>query len=219
MTDIVTQINATHRSIGEQPVTAGDGRSLLLRRSYDAPIEDVWDACTNPARIARWLAPITGELRPGGSFQVQGNATGRVLRCEEPNLLKVTWEYGPDSITEVEVRLTKRPDGNTVVELEHASPAQTVDALVRTQGPVGPIGIGGGWDLALIGLDRVLHTPDFDTAAWKSTPECRECAIRGYHAWGAVSQAAWNLSDDDVSAVVQFAVQHFAPRPPESTGS
>jgi uncharacterized protein YndB with AHSA1/START domain len=216
VSDILNQINATHRAIGSQPVTAGEGRSLLLRRSYDAPIEDVWDACTSPGRIARWLAPVTGELRPGGSFQVEGNATGKIVRCEEPNLLKVTWEYGPDSITEVEIRLAKGPGGGTTVELEHASPAQTVDALVRSQGPVGPVGIGGGWDLALIGLDHVLHSEDFDTAAWKSTPESRQFAMCSYHAWGAVSQAAWKLSDDDISAVVEFAVEHFAPGAPES---
>ena len=217
MGDILDQINATHRAIGSQPVTTGEGRSLLLRRSYDAPIEDVWHACTDPRRIARWLAPVTGELRPGGSFQVEGNATGTILRCEEPALLKVTWEYGPDSITEVEIRLAKGTGGGTIIELEHASPADVVDALVRSQGPVGPVGIGGGWDLALIGLDHLLHGEDFDTAAWKSTPESRACAIRSYHAWGAVSQAAWKLSDNDIAAVVEFAVQHFAPGAPEST--
>lgn len=217
MSDILTQINATHRTIGSQPVSTGEGRSLLLRRSYDATIEAVWDACTDPARIGRWLAPVTGELRPGGSFQVAGNATGRVLRCEEPKLLKVTWEYGPDSITEVELRLAEGPGGSTIVELEHASPAQTVDTLVRSQGPVGPVGIGAGWDLALIGLDRVLRGVDFDAAQWKSTPESRECAIRSYHAWGAVSQAAWQLTDDSIAAVVQFAVQNFAPGGQETT--
>ena len=48
MIDIVTQINAAHRETGNQPVATGAGRSLLLRRVYDAPIEDVWSACTDP---------------------------------------------------------------------------------------------------------------------------------------------------------------------------
>jgi hypothetical protein len=52
MIDIVNQINATHREIGSHPVATGEGRSLLLRRSYDAPIEDVWSACTEPDRIS-----------------------------------------------------------------------------------------------------------------------------------------------------------------------
>jgi len=37
-----------------------------LRRCYDAPIGDVWDACTNPERIARWFMPVTGDFRPQG---------------------------------------------------------------------------------------------------------------------------------------------------------
>ena len=54
MIDIIHQINATHRGIGNQPVAAGAGRSLLLlRRTYDASIEDVWSACTDPDRTNR----------------------------------------------------------------------------------------------------------------------------------------------------------------------
>jgi peptidoglycan hydrolase CwlO-like protein len=35
-------------------------------RSYDAEIEELWDAVTNAERIPRWFAPITGELKLGG---------------------------------------------------------------------------------------------------------------------------------------------------------
>lgn len=50
MIDIVNQINASQREMGNQPVATGEGRSLLLRRVYDAPIEDVWSAFTDAAR-------------------------------------------------------------------------------------------------------------------------------------------------------------------------
>ncbi|WP_291413881.1 hypothetical protein [Actinophytocola sp.] len=67
----VNQVNATHREIGDHAVATGEGRSLLLRRAYDAPIEDAWSACTDPDRISRWLAPVKGEhgdrrALPGG---------------------------------------------------------------------------------------------------------------------------------------------------------
>ncbi|MEV6157279.1 SRPBCC domain-containing protein [Nonomuraea sp. NPDC052129] len=75
MIDIVNQINATHREIGNQPVAAGAGRSLL-RRTSDASTEDVWSTCTDPDRIRRWLAPIDGDLRLGGTFQLKDNAGG-----------------------------------------------------------------------------------------------------------------------------------------------
>lgn len=211
MFDIVHQINATHREIGNQPVAAGEGRSLLLRRTYDAPIEDVWSACTEPERISRWLAPIEGDLRLGGRFQLKDNAGGEILRCEAPRLIKVTWALGEGMITEVEVRLAPADDGGTVLELEHASPAEVVDELVRTYGPGGTIGIGGGWDITLLGLDLFLRGVDFDPATWEDTPAVREFATRGCHAWGAAIQDAWDISDEDIAAAVAFGVRHFAP--------
>ncbi len=124
----------------------------------------MWNACTDPGRISRWLAPIDGDLRLGGTFQLKDNAGGRILRCEEPHLIKVTWAFGDGMPTEVEVRLAPCTDGGTTLELEHASPAEIVDELVRTYGPGGTIGIGGGWDLTLLGLDLFLHGATFDPA-------------------------------------------------------
>lgn len=216
MIDIVNQINAIHREIGDAPVTTGPGRSLLLRRSYDASIEDVWDACTSPERIGRWLAPITGDLKPGGNFQLEGNAGGEILRCEEPHLLKVTWAMGEGMVTEVEVRLSRGPDGDTVLELEHASPAEIVDEMVRSYGPGGTIGLGGGWDLALLGLELHLHDEKFDPATWEHSPEVKDFATRSCHAWGAVIQAAWGTSDEDIAAAIAFGVQHYASETTES---
>ncbi|MEO3745045.1 SRPBCC family protein [Plantactinospora sp. B5E13] len=211
MIDIVSQINATHREIGNQPLTTGEGRSLRLRRVYDAAIEDVWSACTDPERLGRWLGQVEGDLRVGGTFQLKDNAGGEILRCEEPHLLKVTWVLGEGMPTEVEVRLTSDDNGRTVFELEHASPAQIVDELVRTYGPGGTIGIGCGWDLALLGLDFFLRGVEFDPAAWEDTPEAKEFAVRSCHAWGAAIQTAWGTSDDNIAAAIAFAVQHYAP--------
>jgi uncharacterized protein YndB with AHSA1/START domain len=211
MIDIVNQINATHREIGDQAVATGDGRSVLLRRSYDAPIEDVWSACTEADRIGRWLAPIEGDLRLGGTFQLKDNAGGEILRCEKPHLIKVTWVFGESMPTELEVRLAPGDGGGTVLELEHASPAEIVDELVRTYGPGGTIGVGSGWDLALVGLDLFLSGTEIDPATWEGTPEAKEFAVRSCHAWGPVIQAAWGTSDEDIAAAIAFGVQHFAP--------
>jgi uncharacterized protein YndB with AHSA1/START domain len=212
--DIVNQINATHREIGDLAVATGEGRSLLLRRAYDAPIEDVWSACTDPDRISRWLAPIEGDLRLGGTFQLKDNAGGKILRCEEPHLIKVTWSMGEGMDTEVEVRLARGEGGATVLELEHTAPAEIVDEMVRAYGPGGTIGIGCGWDLALLGLDLFLRGTAFDPATWGDTPEAKEFATRSCHAWGPAVQAAWGTSDEDLAAAIAFGVQHFAPEAP-----
>ncbi|MFC7546874.1 SRPBCC family protein [Plantactinospora sp. GCM10030261] len=211
MIDIINRINAAQREIGSQAVASGAGRSVLLRRIYDAPIADVWSACTDPERLARWLGSVEGDLRVGGAFQIKDNAGGEILRCEEPRLVKVTWLLGEGMPTEVEVRLA--PDGGdrTVLELEHASPAQVVDELVRAYGPGGTIGIGCGWDLALLGLDLLLRGAPFDPVTWQDSPEVKEFAVRSAHAWGSAIQAAWGTGDDDIAAAIAFAVQHFAP--------
>jgi uncharacterized protein YndB with AHSA1/START domain len=65
MIDIVSEINATRREVAAG--RAGEPRSVRLRRRYAAAIEDVWDACTSPERIARWFLPVTGDLRPAGA--------------------------------------------------------------------------------------------------------------------------------------------------------
>ena len=211
MIDFVNRINATHREIGNRAVAGGEGRSLLLRRAYDAPIEDVWSACTDPERLGRWLAPIEGDLCPGGTYQLKNNAGGEILRCEEPRLLKVSWLFGEGMPTEVEVRLMAGDDGGTVLELEHTAPAEIIDEMVRTYGPGGTIGIGCGWDLALLGLDMFLHGVAFDPATWEATPEAKELAAHSCRSWGSAIQAAWGTSDEDIAAAIAFGLQHYAP--------
>ena len=55
---------------------------------------DLWDAVTSSERIPRWFLPITGELKVGGSYQLEGHASGTVLSCDPPKSFTATWEYG-----------------------------------------------------------------------------------------------------------------------------
>ena len=80
MIDIVREIEAVQREVGERRIPAGDGRIVRLRRDYDAPIEDVWDALTNPERIGRWFLPISGDYRIGGRYPVRGQRRRRDRR-------------------------------------------------------------------------------------------------------------------------------------------
>src|SRR5688572_26271159 len=97
-------------------------RRLIIERSYPAPIGEVWDALTNPERIPRWFLPVSGDLRPGGRYQLEGNAGGTVLDCDPPRELHVTWEYGGD-VSWLGVRLTDSDTGpGTRLVLEHDAP-------------------------------------------------------------------------------------------------
>ena len=38
---------------------------------FDAPIDEVWSAITDPARLGAWFGEVTGDLRPGGQYEVE----------------------------------------------------------------------------------------------------------------------------------------------------
>ncbi|MPY64707.1 SRPBCC domain-containing protein, partial [Streptomyces spongiae] len=87
-------------------VKAGEARVVTLGQTYDSTVEDVWDACTNPERIPRWFLPVSGELRLGGRYQLQGNAGGTIERCEPPRGFGATWEYD-GNVSWIELRLAE----------------------------------------------------------------------------------------------------------------
>ena len=185
MIDIVTEINATRRAVEAGRGRADQDRTVRLRRRYDAPVEDVWDACTSPDRIGRWFLPVTGDFRPGGRYQLEGNAGGEIRRCEPPRLLRVTWVFGEAPPSEVEVRLSPGDQHDTVLELEHT---MTVTPLWAEFGP-GAVGVG--WDMALLGLGRYLSGHERnDAQAWAQSSEAREFMARSSQAWGAAHEAS-----------------------------
>lgn len=203
-------LNKTYRALGNAPVADGEGKSVVLRRTFAAEVTDAWEACTDKEQLAQWFSEVDGDFRQGGSFQVKDNAGGEVLHCEAPITLKTTWALGPGMTTELELRFT--PEGeNTTLELEHSTPAAILDEMVAAYGPGGTIGVAVGWDLTLHMLGKHLSGEEFDPVAWESTDEAKEYAQRASEAWGEVVQKAWGTSDEDIAAAVAFANSHFAP--------
>jgi uncharacterized protein YndB with AHSA1/START domain len=208
MSDIVDQINHIRRQVGSRTVPEGDARTLVLRRTYDATVEDVWDACTDPERIGRWFLPVSGDLKLGGHYQLEGNAGGEILRCEPPQLLKVSWLFGEDSgFSEVELRLTAEDEAErTTVELEHVAvvPPEMWDQF-------GPGAVGVGWDLMMLGLGLHLSGDTIDDlAAWQESDEAREFMTRSSEAWGEAYGAS-GAPSDVVAAAVRGTTGFYAP--------
>jgi uncharacterized protein YndB with AHSA1/START domain len=204
MIDVPDEIKTIRREVGERAFEGGEGRTVLIRRSYDAPVDDIWDAVTNPDRISRWFLPVSGDLRLGGTYQLKGNAHGEILRCEPPRLLKVTWIFG-ESSTEVEVRLTAGGDGSTVFELKHAMPLDP-----EHWGRFGPGAVGVGWDLTVLGLGlhlrgEMLEDPD----AWVRTAEAREFMTLSSRAWGAAHEAAGASVEEATTAMEHTRQAYF----------
>ena len=203
-------LRETHRALGNAPVSDGEGKSVVLRRTFAASVTEAWAACTDKVQLAKWFSEVEGDFEQGGSFQVKDNAAGEVLQCEAPITLKATWALGPGMTTELELRFT--PDGeNAILELEHSTPAVILDEMVAEYGLGGTLGVAVGWDLTLHMLGKHLSGETFDPVAWESTDEAKEYAQRASEAWGEVVQKAWGTSDEDIAAAVAFANSHFAP--------
>jgi Uncharacterized conserved protein len=195
MIDVTTQINAVSREVGQRTLEAGQARTITISQTYDAAVDDVWDACTNPERIPRWFLPVSGELRLGGRYQLEGNAGGTVESCDPPHSFTATWEFGGE-VSWIEVRLSARPDGRTRFELEHI--AHVDDERWAEFGP-GAVGIG--WDTGLMGLARHLSAPDTiidpqESMAWMGSDEGRQFMSLSSDRWYEAQVAAGADKDD-----------------------
>ncbi|RZS32838.1 uncharacterized protein YndB with AHSA1/START domain [Herbihabitans rhizosphaerae] len=145
MIDVKHQINAVRRHLGTRKLEAGEARVLTISQSYDTTAEDLWDACTNAERIPRWFLPVTGDLKLGGRYQLEGNAGGTVERCDPPKSFAATWEYD-GNVSWIEVRLSAESSERARFELEHV--AHVADDWKQ----FGPGMVGIGWDMLLMGL-------------------------------------------------------------------
>jgi len=191
MTDSANPQTEIHREVGSRKIAAGQARTALIRLRYDATIEEVWAAFTEPGRLSRWFLEVRGDLRPGGTFELRGNASGEILRCEPPRLLTVSWVYGDRPVDEVELRLSPSAGdtAGTILELDHA----TVSGLVEWQGQMLDVipGVGSGWELPLtFALPAYLRgdLPDAPASEWfKPTPEIEQLGLQIAQAWAALS--------------------------------
>ena len=181
MIDVVHQIHAVHRTVavGSSP-DGGEVRTVTLRQTYDATVEELWDACTDPERIPRWFLPVTGELRVGGRYQLEGNAGGTVTACDPPRRFEATWEFDA-KVTWIAVEVSAVEAGAQLV-LEHTVP--TDDHWAQ----YGPGAVGVGWDMGLIGMSLHLASGgaavDGDAVmAWTMTDDGRDFIARSSAAW------------------------------------
>jgi uncharacterized protein YndB with AHSA1/START domain len=170
----------TGREIGRRRIPAGDARSVVVRRSFDVAIADLWGACTDPKRIGQWFIEPKGDLTEGGSFSLEGNASGPIVRCEAPSRLTLGWVYGEKPDSEVELRLTAAGAGATTLELEHA----TIDDGMLVE-------VAVGWEMALDFLGAYLRGalppgPVSDGEEFEPSPEMMKVAEERGGIWGAL---------------------------------
>jgi uncharacterized protein YndB with AHSA1/START domain len=205
--DVAQHIGALTRTVAERVQDGRPARAVVATRTYDTTVDDAWDALTNPERIPRWFLPVSGDLRLGGRYQLEGNAGGEITACDPPRHLALTWEYGGE-VSWVDVLLSEDPAGGTRLDLEH------VAHVDERWGEFGPGAVGVGWDLALVGL--ALHVASGEAVdpaevmAWTASPDGKAFIGASSDGWGRASIAAGTPEQEAREAAARTTAAYTA---------
>src|SRR5690348_4471444 len=100
--------------------------TVRVESVYGTDIDDLWDACTRPERLARWIADVSGDLRLGGTIQASFTSTwtgsGRVEKCDPPHHLLLVMEPDTEDEAEIEAWLSTSGNGTLLVVEERGLP-------------------------------------------------------------------------------------------------
>ena len=135
-----------------------DGRrgAVHVEDVYDTDIDDLWQACTDPARLARWIANVTGDLRIGGTvhadFTSSSVSDGRIEVCDAPHHLLLVLLPETDDEQQIEAWLTAEGQKTRLVVEERGLPLDELHFH------------GAGWQAHLEDLNRSLVGK---TSIWK----------------------------------------------------
>ncbi|MEM7457305.1 MAG: SRPBCC family protein [Planctomycetota bacterium] len=199
--DFSNPLGIEYRVVGEAEHRGEPVRIVSGGRVFETDIEDLWDALTNAERIPRWFLPISGDLKTGGTYQLEGNAGGHIERCDPPDAFEVTWECGG---TASWVRVSLVPEaGGTKLTLEHIMKKD--EASEEHWAKYGPGATGVGWDLGFVGLDLHLRTGEpidqAESHQWMVTDAGKDFIRKSAKAW----ESAHIASGEEVTTASQMA--------------
>ena len=143
------------------------GYVLKIKRTFDAPAQDVFDAWTSEEVLKRWCygeprletAIAEVDLRVGGRLRIvmrdpqageDHGATGEYTVVDPPRRLAFTWTWDDqDSERQlIELEFVERDGATTVRMTSHGIATEERRASHRE-----------GWAVCFDNLDRVLSTP------------------------------------------------------------
>jgi len=151
---------------------------------YDTDIDDLWEACTNPERLARWIAEVSGDLQVGGTVHAVFTSTwtgpATIEACDAPHHLLLTTEPGTDDESQIEAWLTAEGSRTRLVVEERGLPVGQLHFY------------GAGWQVHLEDLGRSLASGGSVHAdGWS-----QEVAAPAWHErWTALTPTYENLTD------------------------
>ena len=148
-------------TITGRPETRDGQDHLVLTRTFQASVEEVWAAITESQRLGRWFGtwtgdPATGEVRVRWDFEEEvGDEVYVIDACEAPHHLRVhNRGDDPAQVWILDLRL-REEGGGTVLDF-----AQVMNADL----PV--TDVGPGWEYYLDRLADSIRTGQVSTVGW-----------------------------------------------------
>ncbi|GAA0811565.1 SRPBCC domain-containing protein [Spirilliplanes yamanashiensis] len=124
------------------------GAAVRFELRFPVPVAELWSALTVPERLARWLAPVDGQRRPGATvrllFGLDAVAAVTIEDCLPERRLDLRYVF-PDGLA-TRLRAEVRADGgdSSVLTLDHSG------------FPGSPVESAAAWQVALDGLAAEL---------------------------------------------------------------
>lgn len=136
--------------------------ALRFERHLKHPVDRVWDAISNPDKLALWLARFTMELKEGAPVLVQftNNCTyedgqiiakeegdrscGHITALKEKELLEYTWQWGSEPVSVVRWELYPQGQHECLLVFTHTHVSHDFAS------------VSAGWHVHLDMLDEVL---------------------------------------------------------------
>ena len=184
--DVESELAAVERTVSSLELDGQPARAVTLSRSYPTAAADLWAALTDAERIPKWFMPVSGDLKLGGCYQLEGNANGTIIECKPLSRFEITWEFGGD-VSWLEVSISEDGDNLTRLTLTHTA------HLSEHWDIYGPGAAGVGWDLSLLGLSLHISSPNEpkpDEAAFATSADGIAFITGSSERWGEASIAA-----------------------------
>jgi uncharacterized protein YndB with AHSA1/START domain len=145
-------------------MTEHPARVLRIERTFDAPVERVFEAWTSEEVLRRWLYGMPGwetptaevDLRVGGRIRIvmrdpldrtEAGATGEYRVVDPPRRLVFTWVWDdqPDRPQLIELEFSEQEGATTVLMTNSSIPTEARSESQQR-----------GWNVCYDNLDRLL---------------------------------------------------------------
>jgi uncharacterized protein YndB with AHSA1/START domain len=135
--------------------------ALTLTRTFDVPVQQLFDAWTDPAQVTQWMGPgevkcldVQIDLKVGGEYRIhmrsdEGDhvAIGEYVEVTPPDRLKFTWSWESGAVVDTLVTLDFQSRGEgSELTLTHENFVEQEAMEKHTQ----------GWDGCLAKLTNYL---------------------------------------------------------------